>query len=82
MADIVCTDPDHDSRSNEAGWSALLGVTDRPEPPTNVLCAACAVHLSPAEDSSSPTREEELAGQIAELQSQLNAVLDLLAGEV
>lgn len=82
MTDIVCTDPDHDSRSNEAGWSALLGITDRPEPPTNVLCAACALHLLPTETSSLPTREEELAGQITELQSQLDAVLNLLAGEV
>lgn len=82
MTDIVCTDPNHDSRFNEAGWSALLGTTDRPEPPTNVLCAACAFHVASVEVPSTPTTEEMMAEQIAELQSQLDSVLALLAGEV
>ena len=46
MVDIICSDPLHDTRSAESGWSATLGtVPDGATPPSGMYCAACASHI-------------------------------------
>ena len=42
MTDIICSDPDHDSRKAQPGWAAVLGTTDLKVAPSGYLCDACA----------------------------------------
>ena len=46
MANLVCSDPLHASRSAEPGWAATLGTGDKAI--AGLLCQACAAHLPQA----------------------------------
>jgi hypothetical protein len=42
MFDIICQDLDHESRSEEFGWTAVIGQSDK-ENAQGYLCEACAI---------------------------------------
>lgn len=41
MFDIICQDPDHESRSEEPGWSEVLGQSSK-ENAKGYHCEACS----------------------------------------
>ena len=78
MTDIICSDPDHDSRKAQPGWAAVLGTTDLKVAPSGYLCDACA---QAARDAHAETEAvlAALAANQATIEQALAGALPALA---